>query len=442
MRPPSSRPRRARGRDRRSTVGRPVGPRARGCAAAGTRHSPEPRRRDPESALRALTERERQVLALLSEGLAGKQIVGCWRINPKTVERHKTRIYSKLGVTNQAAAAGLEPVTHSTMESRDGTYRVCKGLPPSLALIAAAVIVGALAAWFTTEAVSSDDVTSPDRYTADVLILDARGEQFGSQSRGTEGVSLTTMAALVKLEGVSTRAADNLSGDESPSELASSVVATADTDTGILTITATAPTARRAERIAAAFARGLRDYLADQSRIELRLQIRGLEQQIAGMAEEEGTRGGDDTLRFSLESRFHTPDPARRSDRTPHPRAIRCRGNRGCGPDGPDIAVRSRPDRCDRGAARGDGVGARSGAARSEDHHLEDRRGCAPVPAPRGDPRARRSRGLAVVDRPTSPAADAFRLLASSTLHALEQARSVPSEGNGHGAIPKHPCSR
>ena len=61
----------------------------------------------PESALRALTERERQVLALLSEGLAGKQIARMLEISPKTVERHKTRIYSKLGVTNQAAAAGL-----------------------------------------------------------------------------------------------------------------------------------------------------------------------------------------------------------------------------------------------------------------------------------------------------------------------------------------------
>ena len=91
------------------------------------------------------------------------------------------------------------------------------------------------------------------------------------------------MAALVKLEGVSTRAADNLSGDESPSQLASSVVATADTETGILTITTTAATARRAERVAAAFARGLRDYLSDQSKIELRLQIRGLERQIAEM---------------------------------------------------------------------------------------------------------------------------------------------------------------
>ena len=61
----------------------------------------------PESTLRALTERERQVLALLSEGLAGKQIARMLEISPKTVERHKTRIYSKLGVPNQAAAAGL-----------------------------------------------------------------------------------------------------------------------------------------------------------------------------------------------------------------------------------------------------------------------------------------------------------------------------------------------
>jgi DNA-binding NarL/FixJ family response regulator len=57
--------------------------------------------------LRSLTSRERDVLELASEGLAGKQIARRLEISPKTVERHKTRIYSKLGVSNQAAAASL-----------------------------------------------------------------------------------------------------------------------------------------------------------------------------------------------------------------------------------------------------------------------------------------------------------------------------------------------
>jgi DNA-binding NarL/FixJ family response regulator len=54
-----------------------------------------------------LTMRERQVLALVTCGFAGKQVARRLGISPKTVERHKTRIYSKLGVTNQAAAVGL-----------------------------------------------------------------------------------------------------------------------------------------------------------------------------------------------------------------------------------------------------------------------------------------------------------------------------------------------
>lgn len=55
----------------------------------------------------ALTRREREVLTLVAGGLAGKQVARHLGISPKTVERHKTRIYSKLGVPNQAAAAGI-----------------------------------------------------------------------------------------------------------------------------------------------------------------------------------------------------------------------------------------------------------------------------------------------------------------------------------------------
>jgi DNA-binding NarL/FixJ family response regulator len=61
----------------------------------------------PERTLPKLTTRERQVLTLVAGGLAGKQVARSLGISPKTVERHKTRIYSKLGVANQAAAAGI-----------------------------------------------------------------------------------------------------------------------------------------------------------------------------------------------------------------------------------------------------------------------------------------------------------------------------------------------
>lgn len=54
-----------------------------------------------------LTTREREVLSLVAKGLAGKQVARHLGISPKTVERHKTRIFSKLGVPNAAAAVGL-----------------------------------------------------------------------------------------------------------------------------------------------------------------------------------------------------------------------------------------------------------------------------------------------------------------------------------------------
>jgi DNA-binding NarL/FixJ family response regulator len=51
-----------------------------------------------------LTNREKEILALISRGMAGKQVARQLGISPKTVEHHKTRIFSKLGVPNQTAA--------------------------------------------------------------------------------------------------------------------------------------------------------------------------------------------------------------------------------------------------------------------------------------------------------------------------------------------------
>ena len=61
----------------------------------------------PKRPARGLTERQQQILRLVSQGLAGKQVARQLGISPKTVEHHKTRIFSKLGVPNQAAAVSL-----------------------------------------------------------------------------------------------------------------------------------------------------------------------------------------------------------------------------------------------------------------------------------------------------------------------------------------------
>ena len=54
-----------------------------------------------------LTGREREVLGLLAEGLAAKQVARSLGISPKTVEHHKSRIFRKLKVSNQTAAVSV-----------------------------------------------------------------------------------------------------------------------------------------------------------------------------------------------------------------------------------------------------------------------------------------------------------------------------------------------
>jgi DNA-binding NarL/FixJ family response regulator len=55
----------------------------------------------------ALTQREREVLAAMVDGLLTKAIARQLRVAPKTVENHKVRIFSKLGVRNQAQAVSV-----------------------------------------------------------------------------------------------------------------------------------------------------------------------------------------------------------------------------------------------------------------------------------------------------------------------------------------------
>ena len=64
---------------------------------------PEPIERGP------LTEREQEVLSLLAQGLANKQIAASLGISEHTVKFHVSSIYSKLNATNRAEAirAGL-----------------------------------------------------------------------------------------------------------------------------------------------------------------------------------------------------------------------------------------------------------------------------------------------------------------------------------------------
>jgi two-component system nitrate/nitrite response regulator NarL len=57
---------------------------------------------DPQrKKIASLTDRERQVIALIAEGLKNKQIAARLFISPTTVTHHLSSIYSKLGVTDR-----------------------------------------------------------------------------------------------------------------------------------------------------------------------------------------------------------------------------------------------------------------------------------------------------------------------------------------------------
>lgn len=57
--------------------------------------------------IEALTEREQEVLQLLAQGLANKQIAGQLGISAHTVKFHISSIYGKLGATNRTEAVRI-----------------------------------------------------------------------------------------------------------------------------------------------------------------------------------------------------------------------------------------------------------------------------------------------------------------------------------------------
>lgn len=59
---------------------------------------------EPKGELEQLTERERQVLALLAQGMTNKEIAATLMISPNTVKRHLKAIFAKLGIRTRAAA--------------------------------------------------------------------------------------------------------------------------------------------------------------------------------------------------------------------------------------------------------------------------------------------------------------------------------------------------
>jgi DNA-binding CsgD family transcriptional regulator len=74
-------------------------------AHAGLRAAEEGRPAPEALADRSLTEREREVLALVAAGRTNRDIARALFIQPRTVEKHIENICRKLGASNRAAAA-------------------------------------------------------------------------------------------------------------------------------------------------------------------------------------------------------------------------------------------------------------------------------------------------------------------------------------------------
>jgi DNA-binding NarL/FixJ family response regulator len=85
----------------------------------------------------ALTERELEIVSLLSSGHSVPEIAGLLRISPHTVENHKRRIYVKLGVSGQVRAVSkatslglVEPDPASRLPDRLAGSGAEPGRPP------------------------------------------------------------------------------------------------------------------------------------------------------------------------------------------------------------------------------------------------------------------------------------------------------------------------
>lgn len=76
------------------------------------RMAAEEERQKRGAAVSGLSERERQVMELLAQGLPNRNIGERLDISPRTVEVHKARIMSKLGVKNLAELIKLADATH------------------------------------------------------------------------------------------------------------------------------------------------------------------------------------------------------------------------------------------------------------------------------------------------------------------------------------------
>ena len=90
-------------------------------------------RKRPATGWASLTPTERDVVRLVGEGLANKDVAAKLLVSPRTVETHLTHVYTKLGLTSGSNSPKRQ---HGTPERADyirrprhsrGTRRACGG---------------------------------------------------------------------------------------------------------------------------------------------------------------------------------------------------------------------------------------------------------------------------------------------------------------------------
>ena len=220
-------------------------------------------------------------------------------------------------------------------------------------------------------------------------LLDARGTQFGTRSGHAGRAASTRSRSSPRSTRWRSGQRERCTGDQDPDVLVR--VDRRPPRTPRRGSSRSPPPLRpahRAERVADAFARSLTDYLEDQRAERSPAPDRGAGATARRACRPETWRGADsiDPLQpLAARSR-----PSRSS--SPLRSACRCWNGRprerstATGAHRPTSGrLRLAIGRVPR-SPRWDRARARPGTIRSEDHHLEDRRGHAPLPAPRGDP--------------------------------------------------------
>ena len=137
-------------------------------------------------------------------------------------------------------------------------------------VIVITVLVAGVAAYITTETVAPID-PNPDKSfeaTAQLLLAHAEGGQQDSPATSTK-----FLAVLVTSRTIATRVAEAMNFDGDPMALARQINASADEETGILQIKATAKTANDAEVLANTFKQELLGHLKDERNADLMVLI-------------------------------------------------------------------------------------------------------------------------------------------------------------------------